>query len=89
MINTERRIQTLVVDDNRAHRDAMLMTLEKLGHATQQAATVADASALLKAHGFDLVIIDMELPRGRGEPARQEHGLEVIRHARAADPDAA
>jgi DNA-binding NtrC family response regulator len=79
----------LVVDDNRAHREAMLMTLEKLGHATKEAATVKDAGNLLMEHAFDLVIVDMELPRGRGEPARQEHGLEVIKNAKAADPDSA
>jgi DNA-binding NtrC family response regulator len=87
--DSENGVRTLVVDDNRAHREAMLMTLEKLGHATKQAPTVKDASDLLVEQDFDLVIVDMELPRDRGEPARQEHGLDVIRNAKAHDPDTA
>jgi len=89
VIETQSPIRTLVVDDNHAHREAMLVTLERLGHATREASTVADARTLLEAQDFDLVVVDMELPRARGEPARQEHGLEVIQQARAADPDAA
>ncbi len=82
-------IQTLVVDDNRAHRAAMVMTLQKLGHATQEAHTVAAARALLEQTPFDVVITDMELPRADGEPAQLECGIEVIRQARRLDPDAA
>jgi DNA-binding NtrC family response regulator len=89
VIEVETRVRTLVVDDNRAHREAMMMTLEKLGHAAQEASTVADAQNLLLENEYDLVIVDMELPSARGEPSRQEHGLEVIEQARAADPDAA
>ena len=89
MIEAETPIRTLVVDDNRAHREAMVMTLERLGHDTQAASTVADARTLIEEHGFDLVVVDMELPRARGEAAKQEHGLEVIQQARAADPDTA
>jgi DNA-binding NtrC family response regulator len=81
--------RTLVVDDNRAHRGAMLMTLQKLGHATQEAATVAAALGLLRESSFDVVITDMDLPRADGEPAHMENGLEVIRQARAVDPDTA
>jgi DNA-binding NtrC family response regulator len=83
------KIRTLVVDDNRAHRDAMLMTLERMGHHAEHAISVVEASRLLQEHDFDVVIIDMELPRARGEAARQENGLDVVREARASDPDAA
>jgi len=89
VIETETRVRTLVVDDNRAHREAMLMTLEKLGHAVHEATTVAEAHEQLVDAAFDLVIVDMELPPVHGSPTRQEHGLAVIRAARAADPDAA
>jgi DNA-binding NtrC family response regulator len=89
VIETETRVRTLVVDDNRAHREAMLMTLEKLGHAVHEATTVAEAHEQLVDAAFDLVIVDMELPPVHGSPTRQEHGLAVIREARAADPDAA
>jgi len=82
-------VRSLVVDDNRAHRSAMVMTLEKLGHATQEAGTVDAAVALLRDGDFDVVITDMELPRAAGEPAHLDNGLEVIRQARRHDPDAA
>jgi DNA-binding NtrC family response regulator len=85
----ETPIRSLVVDDNRAHRGAMIMTLQKLGHATQEAHNVAAAVRLLETQGFDVVITDMELPRADGEPASMDHGLEVIRQAKLRDPDAA
>jgi len=86
---TAPRIRTLVVDDNRAHRSAMVMTVEKLGHEPREAGTVAAAIGLLKDETFDIVITDMDLPRAEGEPAHLECGLEVIRQARISDPDAA
>ena len=82
-------MRTLLVDDNRGHRHAMLMTLEKLGHTTREAGTVEAAVALLKEAAFDIVITDMQLPRAEGEPARLEAGLEVVRQARVSLPDAA
>jgi DNA-binding NtrC family response regulator len=82
-------VSTLVVDDNRAHRSAMVMTLQKLGYETQEAGTVASAVGLLKDSSFDIVITDMDLPRAEGESAHLECGLEVIRQARISDPDAA
>src|SRR2546426_2714828 len=82
-------VRTLVVDDHPKHRGAMILTLEKLGHATREAGTVAEAVALLKESSFDLVITDMELPRIEGEPAQLECGVEVIRQARVSDPEAA
>jgi DNA-binding NtrC family response regulator len=82
-------LKTLVVDDNRAHRSAMVMTLQKLGYETREAGTVAAAAAQLRETNFDIVITDMDMPRADGEPANMECGLEVIRQARAADPDAA
>jgi DNA-binding NtrC family response regulator len=75
------------VDDKASHRNALLLTLERLGHETREAATVEAALELLGAMHFDLVITDMELPHALGEPARMECGLEVIRAARAVDPD--
>jgi DNA-binding NtrC family response regulator len=82
-------VRTLVVDDNRAHRNAMVMTLQKLGHATSEAHTVAAARAAMDAGAFDIVITDMELPGADGEPANLDCGLEVIRQARVSEPDAA
>jgi DNA-binding NtrC family response regulator len=82
-------VRTLVVDDNRAHRNAMVMTLQKLGHATSEAHTVAAARAAMDAGTFDIVITDMELPGADGEPANLDCGLEVIRQARVSEPDAA
>ena len=82
-------VRTLVVDDNRAHRAAMVMTLQKLGHTTSEAHTVAAARLALEQQPFDVVITDMELPRAEGEAAHLECGLDVIRQARILDPDAA
>ena len=64
-------VRTLVVDDNRAHRSAMVMTLQRLGHATSEAHNVASARVALEQHPFDIVITDMELPRADGEAQLQ------------------
>lgn len=88
MTPTAPAVHTLVVDDKASHRSALLLTLERLGHETHEAATVEAALALLREMHFDLVITDMELPHGPGEAPRMECGLEVIREARRVDPDA-
>jgi DNA-binding NtrC family response regulator len=82
-------VRSLVVDDKRAHRDAMVLTLQKLGHETREAHNVETALRLLQESSFDVVITDMELPRADGEAASLDCGLEVIRQARSLDPDAA
>ena len=89
MTRSGETVRTLVVDDNRAHRSAMVMTLQKLGHTTSEAHTVTAAHTALQAGPFDIVITDMELPRADGEPAHLECGLEVIRQAVISDPDVA
>ena len=62
----------LVVDDEADIRELLELTLLRMGLAVASAASVAEASALLKAQRFDLCLTDMRLPDG--------DGLELVRH---------
>jgi len=62
----------LVVDDEADIRELLELTLLRMGLAVAPAASVAEASALLKARRFDLCLTDMRLPDG--------DGLELVRY---------
>ncbi len=62
----------LVVDDEADIRALLEITLSRMGHRTQAAATVAEARTHLAEHRFNLCITDMRLPDG--------DGLQLIAH---------
>ncbi|MGE0674995.1 MAG: response regulator [Methylibium sp.] len=55
--------------------DGLLRTLRKGGYAVEQVGSGSEADAALADHEFDLVILDLGLPK--------LHGLEVLRKMRA------
>ena len=57
----------LVVEDDPLTRLFARRTLERAGYAVTEAHTGADATKLLAARPFDLVMLDIELPDARGE----------------------
>lgn len=55
------------------------LKLESEGYAVDEASTAEEASRLLCTYGYDLVVTDLDLGGGSG--------IEVVRHARALDPN--
>ena len=68
-------MRILIAEDDVALADGLLRSLRKLGYAVDQVGTGSEADAALALHSFDLVILDLGLPK--------LHGLEVLRKLRA------
>ncbi len=54
-------VQTLVVDDEAGIRFFVKQTLERVGHHVTTASSGEEALAILRDHGFDLVMLDLKL----------------------------
>ncbi|MBS3974717.1 MAG: response regulator transcription factor [Actinobacteria bacterium] len=65
MMNASRRI--LVVEDEKVIRDAVTAYLEKEGHWVTAVADGEEAIATFLKRGFDLVVLDLMLPKISGE----------------------
>jgi CheY-like chemotaxis protein len=70
----------LIAEDNEMLRHLLRQVLESDGHQITEAQDGREALWLLEPHQFDLLITDMQMPWAGGP--------EVIRHIRAATPDA-
>ncbi len=73
-------LNLLVVDDERAIRDACREVAQSLGFSTSVADSAEHAYRLLDTQGIDVVLLDLKLP-GAG-------GLEALRQIKARRPDA-
>jgi len=67
-------LNILVVEDDDALRDALLITLETAGHAVHAAAGGPQALELLKRHAFNMVVSDLRMT--------PMDGLELLREIR-------
>ena len=56
----------LVVDDQPENRDVLVKHLERQGHSTAQAEDGQRAIAMLSQEGFDLVLLDVAMPKMEG-----------------------
>jgi DNA-binding NtrC family response regulator len=70
-------IRILVVEDDPPLNEVLCEELSRRGHAPQGAASVHQALAALSAEDFDVALLDLVLPDGRG--------TDVLRHAREAE----
>jgi len=68
-------MRLLVVEDDSQLRSVIVSTLTALGHAVQSAQDGVEADLLNATHEFDLVVLDLSLPR--------LDGLDVLRRLRA------
>jgi two-component system, OmpR family, response regulator len=68
-------MRILIAEDDQVLADGLLRALRSAGYAVDQVASGTEADAALAAHEFDLVILDLGLPK--------LHGLEVLRKLRA------
>src|SRR5512139_1917872 len=73
----DRRV--LVADDSEAIREMLGSFLANLGYNTDLAANGEAAVSLFKAHPYDVVICDLQMPR--------VEGLAVLAQVKAVDPD--
>ena len=75
------KARLLVVDDNADNRDLLGRRLQRMGHYIAYAADGVEARALISAEAFDLVLLDVMMPRMGGvellELMRQENRLEA------------
>src|SRR5919107_3829613 len=69
----------LLVEDKESLRRVLRLTLENAGYTVAEAADARAASAEIARAPFRLVLTDLRMPHGSG--------LDVLRAARAADPD--
>ncbi len=68
-------MRILIAEDDVSLADALVRAMRKLGYAVDQVADGSQADSALALHEFDLVILDLGLPK--------MHGLEVLRRLRA------
>ena len=68
-------MRILIAEDDQVLADGLLRSLRSSGYAVDRVASGSEADAALASHEFDLVILDLGLPR--------LHGFEVLRKLRA------
>ena len=75
-----RQLRFLVVDDNEDIRDVFCRLVERAGHVAGTAADGVEAVELLEGESFDVMLLDLTMPR--------MNGVDVVRWLRA-HPDVA
>jgi two-component system, OmpR family, response regulator len=68
-------MRVLIAEDDQVLADGLLRSLRAAGYAADHVASGNEADAALASHEFDLVILDLGLPK--------LHGLEVLKRARS------
>jgi len=68
-------MRILVAEDDQVLADGLLRSLRNAGYAVDRVSSGTEADAALASHEFDLLILDLGLPK--------LHGLEVLRKLRA------
>ena len=68
-------MRILIAEDDQVLADGLLRSLRNAGYAVDRVSTGTEADAALSVHEFDLLILDLGLPK--------LHGLEVLRKLRA------
>ena len=68
-------MRILIAEDDQVLADGLLRSLRNAGYAVDRVASGNEADAALASHEFDVVILDLGLPR--------LHGLDVLKKMRA------
>ncbi|MFA5110004.1 MAG: sigma-54 dependent transcriptional regulator [Desulfobaccales bacterium] len=77
---TEAPAQILVIDDDKAIRDACFQILSRQGFRVELASSARQGLALLERMSFDAILLDLVMP--------DMDGLETLKKIKAQDPDA-
>ena len=86
MSQSPTHLRFLVVDDNEDIRDLLVRMVERLGHTADQASDGVEATERLQENRYDMMLLDLTMPRMGGEdvvrwvnehPDRGE-GLEIV-----------
>lgn len=75
---TKEKAEILLVDDDAAHRTMLRLHLGQAGYRVSEAEDGDIALALLKKHGYDLMLLDMRMQR--------VDGMEVLAQVSASNP---
>ena len=67
-------MRILIAEDDQVLADGLLRSLRNSGYSVDHVGSGSEADAALSSHEFDLLILDLGLPR--------MHGLEVLRKLR-------
>lgn len=67
MTSSEQQLRFLIVDDTEDIRDLMTRMVERLGHVAAVASDGVEAIAALEAASFDIMLLDLSMPRMNGE----------------------
>lgn len=82
-------VSVLIVEDNRERREQIIAALKTLSDAEQftfvEAEALADAKRFLRTTAFDLLILDIAIPRQRNGEIRPNGGLELLDELDARD----
>jgi CheY-like chemotaxis protein len=62
-----RQLRFLIVDDTEDMRDLMVRLVERAGHVAEEAADGVEATVALSAHRYDVMLLDLSMPRMSGE----------------------
>lgn len=81
--------KVLVVDDHRASRATVAMTLRKQGHEVDECACASEALEAINKTNYDLIVTDMRIPIELGGVEDLKGGLRVIDAAKSADANIA
>lgn len=68
-------MRVLIAEDDQVLADGLMRSLRNVGYTVDQVGSGSEADAALSMHDFDVVILDLGLPK--------LHGLEVLRKLRA------
>lgn len=79
-------LRVLVVDDDADIQDVLVLIIKRLGHVADRASDGVEAIEALDGHTYDLVLLDLMMPRMTGEDVMhwlQQHperakGLRVV-----------
>ena len=62
-----RQLRFLIVDDTEDMRDLMVRLVERAGHVADVAADGVEATVALSPHRYDVMLLDLSMPRMSGE----------------------